>query len=57
MAALPPGPLAAALYAGEVAPDRALSVPANADVDQDGRFAARGYEVAGAGLLDWYVSE
>ena len=38
-AAAPPTPR---LYAGEVAPESAFRVPANAEVDQDGKFEASG---------------
>ena len=43
------------LYAGEVAPDKAVRVPANAEVDQDGRLDASGYDVAGAAFVDWCI--
>jgi hypothetical protein len=34
------------------APERAVNVPAKADVDQLGRFAERGEETEGTGLLE-----
>jgi hypothetical protein len=34
------------------APDKAVNVPANADVDQLGRLAARGDAVDGIGLFE-----
>lgn len=37
------------------APDSAVSVPANADVDQVGRFDARGDVTLGTGFVDWCV--
>lgn len=37
------------------APDSAVSVPANADVDQVGRLDARGDVTLGTGFVDWCV--
>lgn len=34
------------------APESAVRVPANADVDHVGRFAARGDDAVGAGFVD-----
>ena len=49
----PDAPLPAfCAYAADVAPDKADSVPAKADVDQVGRLEAKGFTEGGAGFND-----
>lgn len=51
------GPLPVDCCVALDAPDSAVSVPANADVDHVGRFAASGEVTVCAGFSDWCVSE